>query len=391
MMRTLYRDAAYADGRSSTLAHGQAVLVVDHRIEFLGPDDDAPKAGNVTVIDAGGSTIVPGMVDAHSHVTLPGGSHWIDRIGDDTGRLLEAAEHNGDLMVRSGTRWARDVGSPRRTHEHRDRALALAVRDSWHGRRDRPYIRAAGTWITREGVLPPNVSVEASDADALVAAVKRELDDGADHVKLYLDGPDLDTPPWTANEVQRAVAAAAARGATVTAHATQLAGAKVGVEGGVACIEHGTRLDADLVSLMAARGTFVVPTLTVIASWRTFGATTQIERFTATESVARIAERREAAFESVGLARQAGVRIAAGTDFGGGSARANQMPWEVGQLVEAGLEPWEALAAATWVGGELLGEPDAGVVRQGGPADFFLVHGNPLDEPAALWRVWRVA
>jgi imidazolonepropionase-like amidohydrolase len=391
MMRTLYRDAAYADGRSSTLAHGQAVLVVDHRIEFLGPDDDAPKAGNVTVIDAGGSTIVPGMVDAHSHVTLPGGSHWIDRIGDDTGRLLEAAEHNGDLMVRSGTRWARDVGSPRRTHEHRDRALALAVRDSWHGRRDRPYIRAAGTWITREGVLPPNVSVEASDADALVAAVKRELDDGADHVKLYLDGPDLDTPPWTANEVQRAVAAAAARGATVTAHATQLAGAKVGVEGGVACIEHGTRLDADLVSLMAARGTFVVPTLTVLASWRTFGATTQIERFAATESVARIAERREAAFESVGLARQAGVRIAAGTDFGGGSARANQMPWEVGQLVEAGLEPWEALAAATWVGGELLGEPDAGVVRQGGPADFFLVHGNPLDEPAALWRVWRVA
>jgi imidazolonepropionase-like amidohydrolase len=390
-MRTLYRDAVFADGRSSTLVHGQAVLVVDHRIEFLGPDDEAPKAGKATVIDAGGSTIVPGMVDAHSHVTLPGGSHWIDRIGDNTGRLLEAAEHNGDLMVRSGTRWARDVGSPRRTHEHRERALALAVRDSWHGRRDRPYIRAAGTWITREGVLPPNVSVEASDADALVAAVERELDDGADHVKLYLDGPDLDTPPWTAHEVERAVAAAAARGAIATAHATQLAGARVGVEGGVACIEHGTRLDADLVTLMAARGTFVVPTLTVLASWQTFAATTRIERFTAEESVGRIAERKEAAFESVRLARQAGVRIAAGTDFGGGSARANQMPWEVGQLVEAGLEPWEALAAATWVGGELLGEPDAGVVRQGGPADFFLVHGNPLDDPAALWRVWRVA
>jgi imidazolonepropionase-like amidohydrolase len=135
----------------------------------------------------------------------------------------------------------------------------------------------------------------------------------------------------------------------------------------------------------------VVPTLTVLASWQTFAATTRIERFTAEESVGRIAERKEAAFESVRVAQQAGVRIAAGTDFGGGSARANQMPWEVGQLVEAGLEPWEALAAATWVGGELLGEPDAGVVRQGGPADFFLVHGNPLDDPAALWRVWRVA
>jgi imidazolonepropionase-like amidohydrolase len=47
------------------------------------------------------------------------------------------------------------------------------------------------------------------------------------------------------------------------------------------------------------------------------------------------------------------------------------------------------LAAATWVGGDLLGEPDAGRIREGGPADFFLVHGNPLEEPSALWRVWQ--
>ena len=88
----------------------------------------------------------------------------------------------------------------------------------------------------------------------------------------------------------------------------------------------------------------------------------------------------------------AGVAIAAGTDFGGGSLRANQLAWEVESLVAAGLEPWEALGAATWRGGELLGEPD-GRRRspRAGPADFFLVHGDPLSEPAALWRVWRVA
>jgi len=390
-MPTLYRDAALTDGRSPDLTHGVTVLVVDHRVEYLGPDDGAPTLPGVIEIDAGGSTIVPSMVDAHSHVTLPGGSHWIARIGDDTPALLAVAEHNGDLMVRSGTRWARDVGSPRRSHGDRERALALPVRDGWHGRRDRSYIRAAGTWITREGSLPPGVSVEAADGDALVAAVEREIDEGADLVKLYLDGPDADVSPWTAGEVTRAVAAASERGARVTAHATQLHGARAGVEGGVACIEHGTRLDADLAALMAERGTFVVPTLTVYASWRSFAATTTIERFTETESKARIAERREAAFESVRLAARAGVRIAAGTDFGGGSARANQMPWEVENLVAAGLEPWEAIAAATWVGGDLLGEPDAGVLRQGGPADFFLVHGNPLDDPSALWRVWRVA
>jgi len=61
----------------------------------------------------------------------------------------------------------------------------------------------------------------------------------------------------------------------------------------------------------------------------------------------------------------------------------------VTSLVAAGLEPVDALAAATWRGGELLGEADAGVLSEGGPADFFLVHGDPLSEPEALWRVWR--
>ena len=106
---------------------------------------------------------------------------------------------------------------------------------------------------------------------------------------------------------------------------------------------------------------------------------------------ARIAARRDTGMESVRLARAAGVPIAAGTDFGGGSLRANQLAWEIESLVEAGLEPWEALAAATWRGGDLLGEPDAGRLRIGGPADFFLVHGDPLSDPSALWRVWKAA
>ena len=83
--------------------------------------------------------------------------------------------------------------------------------------------------------------------------------------------------------------------------------------------------------------------------------------------------------------------LGAGTDFGGGSARANQLAWEVEALTEAGLEPWEALASVTWKAGEILGEVEAGQIREGGPADFFLVHGDPLSDPAALWRVWRVA
>jgi imidazolonepropionase-like amidohydrolase len=126
-------------------------------------------------------------------------------------------------------------------------------------------------------------------------------------------------------------------------------------------------------------------------SWLTFATTTSIARFAEAEGRASIEGRLERAEASVRIARAAGVPIATGSDFGGGSLRANQLAWEVTSLVAAGLQPLDALAAATWRGGELIGEADAGVIREGGPADFFCVHGDPLSDPDALWRVWRTA
>jgi len=142
---------------------------------------------------------------------------------------------------------------------------------------------------------------------------------------------------------------------------------------------------------MARQGTFLVSTLAIFRSWASFAQTTTLPRFVSDEGKERVARRRERAIESVHLVYRAGVRIATGTDFGGGSLRANHLAWEVEALVEAGLKPWEALACATVLGGELLGEPEAGRIVEGGPADFFLVHGDPLTDPTALWRVWRVA
>ena len=140
-------------------------------------------------------------------------------------------------------------------------------------------------------------------------------------------------------------------------------------------------LDADLAADMAARGTRLISTLCVFRSWRTFGVTTTIERFVDPERQRAAAAREERAIESVRLAHAAGVAIATGTDFGGGSTRANQLAWEVECLVDAGLEPWQALGAATWRGGELLGEPDAGVLREGGPADLVARPRRPALRP----------
>jgi imidazolonepropionase-like amidohydrolase len=102
----------------------------------------------------------------------------------------------------------------------------------------------------------------------------------------------------------------------------------------------------------------------------------------------QLRDRLAAAEHSVRTAHAAGVAIAAGSDFGGGSLRANQLAWEAQALVGAGLPAWEALAALTWRGGDLIGVAHAGRLDVGGPAHFALVHGNPLDDPGTLWRIW---
>jgi imidazolonepropionase-like amidohydrolase len=389
----LYRDGALADGRSDRLRIGVSILAADGRIAWIRPsDDEGPLPPDTEIVDASGSTIVPGMVDAHSHLTMPGGAHWIDRGSDPTDTLLDVAEANARLLTDAGVRWARDVGSVRREDPDggSDRALAISVRERWRGRRGYPQVRAAGTWIMAAGTLP-GLSVEAANADELVAAAIGQLDDGADLVKLYLDGPEKGVCPWTASELRRVGDAVHARGARVTAHSGEYGGARAGAEAGVDALEHGFELDDETARLMAAKGVRLVSTLCVLASWRTFGGTTTLPRFATDDGRARIEARREAAMASVAAAHRAGVAISTGTDFGGGSTRANQLAWEVEQLVEAGLAPWEALGAATWRGGELLGEPDAGVLREGGPADLALVHADPLSDPTALWRVWHAS
>ncbi len=397
MTAILYRDGALADGRSDRLRVGVSILVEDGRIAWIRPSDDEgplPKGSGATeIVDASGCAFVPGMIDCHSHLTLPGGAHWIDHVSDPPAELVQVAEHNGRLMTRAGVRWARDVGASMGVDpvDGRERALSLGVRDRWRGKAGFPYVRAAGTWLDREGTRIGRPSSQASNPEELFEAAKRQLEDGADLLKLYLDGPVPSEAPWTVEELLPVIAMAHGRGVKVTAHSGFIAGARLGVAAGVDSIEHGMELDADLAREMAARGIFLVSTLNIFRSWRGFGSTTTIERFVSPEGRARVLARQARAHESVRLAHEAGVAIATGTDFGGGSTRANQLAWEVECLVEVGLEPWEALAAATWRGGELLGEPEAGVIHEGGPADFALYHGDPLSDPTTLWRVWRVA
>ncbi len=382
-LRVVLRDAALADGTSASLRPGVSVAIEDGRIAWIRPNDSADVEG-AEVIDAGGATIVPAMVDCHSHLTLQGGSHWIERGGDPPPFLRQVARDNARRLAHAGILWARDVGAPMADGV----PLSIAVREEHKGGSGVPYIRVAGTWIGKTGY--PSLWVT-SDGPDLKDKALAQLDLGTDLVKIYMDAPGgVKDSPFTIEDVRAAVEAVHARGARVAAHSGYLAGAKVAAEAGVDSIEHGMELDDDIARTMKRGDVTLVSTLSVFASWETFARTTTIERFTASEGRARIAKRKEGAYASIAAAKRAGVRIATGSDFGGGSVRAGHLAWEVELLVDAGLEPYEALAAATRNGGALYGVDHAGRIDEGMPADLVLIHGDPLSDPRALWRVWAV-
>ena len=381
--RILLHDAALADGSSDSLQTGVSLAIENGRIAWIGPNDEADRTA-AEVVDAGGATIVPALVDCHSHLTLQGGSHWIARGDDPPAVLRQVARENARRLANAGILWARDVGAPMSDGV----PLSIAVRDELSNVSAAPYIRVAGTWIGKTGYPSMWVTVEGAQ---LTEAALAQLDCGTDLVKLYLDSPGGSRDaPFSRDDVSRAVAAVHARGARVAAHAGYLDGARVAAEAGVDSIEHGFELDDDVARTMARNRVTLVSTLSVFASWETFARTTTIDRFATAEGRERVAKRKESAYASIQRAKRANVRIATGSDFGGGSVRAGHLAWEVELLVDAGLEPFEALAAATRNGGGLYGVDHAGRIGVGMPADLVLVHGDPLSDPRALWRVWAV-
>jgi predicted amidohydrolase YtcJ len=304
--------------------------------------------------------------------------------GDPPDTLRQVARENASRLAQAGILWARDVGAPSADGV----PLSIAVREEHKGKKGAPYIRVAGTWIGKKGY--PDMWVT-TDSDGLAKAALGQMDLGTDLVKLYMDAPGgVKDSPFTVDAVRETVKAVHARGGKVAAHSGYFDGARVAAEGGVDSIEHGMELSDEIVRTMKRNNVTLVSTLSVFASWEGFAKTTGIDRFTAAEGRERIAKRKEGAYASIQAAKRAGVTIATGSDFGGGSVRAGHLAWEVELLVAAGLEPYEALAAATRNGGALYGVDHAGRLDEGMPADLVLVHGDPLSDARAMWRVWAV-
>ena len=356
----LIRADAFADGRAASAVPNVSLLIRDGRVAYLGPRDGEPATLDPEVIAIAGTTIIPGFVDCHSHFTGPGGLDYLQRLQDPEPVLLQRAEENAKALVRSGVLAARDVGAVN--------ALNIRIRDSMRGRRDVPIIAAAGTWIGRRGRYV-SFAVQVGSAEELLAAAMAQLDLGADLVKIAVDGATRSAATFTAAELKPAVEAVHARGKRVAVHA-QGFGSRVAAEAGVDTIDHGYTIEPDTAALMRGR-TSLVTTLSVPVA---FNNSTELAYGRA----------------SVKTAHDAGVRIATGTDFGGGPPRVGNFALELELLVSAGLEPYEALGAATWAAGEVIGIPGVGTLAVGSPANVVVVEGSILSDIGAARRVKAV-
>ncbi|ALE74507.1 hypothetical protein AD006_26240 [Pseudonocardia sp. EC080610-09] len=304
--------------------------------------------------------IVPGLVDAHCHVGLGPDGPVTD---------LEECAAQARTDRDAGTLLLRDCGSPVDTSP-------LQVRD------DLPEIIRAGRHVARPKRYIPGLAAELDDPRLLVDEVRTQAARGDGWVKLVGDwidrglgdGADL-APLWPDEVLAEAIAAAHDAGARVTAHVFGTEALPGLIGAGIDCIEHGPGLTDDLIDEMAARGTALVPTLINVETFPSIAdKATKYPRY-----AGHMRDLHAHAWETVGKAIEAGVRVYAGTDAGGG-IRHGRIADEVAELARAGHP--DPIGAASWAAREWLGRP-AGPVP-GAPADLVVYDRDPRDDLGVL-------
>ncbi len=358
------RHANLADGARGAIATNAAVVIRDGLIAQVESEPFTPPAG-ATVIDVGGRYVVPGLIDAHTHISTLANAR----------RALES----GVTTVRSAS-----------TSNFQDVALRDLVKQ---GAVTGPEVVAAGVFITPElgetmladarlGALKDGVVTES----ALRAVVRINLEHGVNVIKTRgteragLPNTDPRKQTYTEQQLAWIVDEATKGGVPVMAHAHGDEGAYAAVRAGVRSIEHGTYLSDSTLALMRQRGTFLVPTyITVVDLTRPGGDyDNPILTLRGAHMLPRLAE-------TVQRAHRIGVKLVTGADTDYGPESLSRIAGEVASLAELGLTPLEALRAATTVAAELLGiGARTGAIQVGMEADLVVVERNPLQDPRAL-------
>lgn len=381
------------DGRAGRALAHTTIVVDGERIEAIGDRGIIPA--DAQVIELPGTTLMPGMVNAHEHPLMYADDYQNAHLQGSSAykALMGLAALQRQLMA--GWTSVRVMGDADVFYANQD--IRKTIED---GVFVGPRITGAAHYISITGgggdvnFLSPEQSVT---ADGLVAdgpeeirkAVRQEVKYGSDWIKLLVTGAFQsigDNPrnlAFSPEELRVAVEEARRLGVPVAAHAHAAEGIKMSVAAGVRSIEHGTYLDDEAIRMMADAGTFLVPTI-YVGDYYAEG-----DLLLAQDKQDDYATQyREVFLDAVGRAHERGVKVAVGVDLGGYAVDPTVFAREFAVLVEAGMTPMEAIQAGTRVGAELLGWADRlGTLETGKLADIIAVSGNPLDDISALERV----
>ncbi|HLN13875.1 MAG TPA: amidohydrolase family protein [bacterium] len=391
---TVIRCGALLDG-VAPLQRDVAVTVAEGRITEVGPWHQARRSG-ASVVDAGPLTVMPGLFDCHDHLATPPRSLVERSATPPSLHVLRVAETMRG-MLQAGFTTVRDLGGL-------DLGLKMAVEDGvlagprvliclailtqTAGLSD--YTNAVGfhTELLR---LPGTPDGVCDGVDQLRVTTRRLIRGGADFIKIATTGgissriSGVLTREFTFEEVRAVVDEARAFGRPVAAHAYGGEGLKNALRAGVHSVEHLGPLDDEDIAMMVRQGTYLVPTLLNMRVRLEMAAEPGALSPYNIQKAAEIAPLQKEAFAR---AHRAGVRIAAGTDSRGlrqgGNAR------ELSLLVEYGMSPAQAIAAATSVAAGCCNVPDTGTLRPGMRADLIAVDGNPLDDVGVLQDADRI-
>lgn len=377
------------DGKSEALTKPGVVVVSEGKIVAAGANAAVPAGAEV--IDLGDATLLPGFIDAHTHLTGMYSDDWkqatLDQLQKPIAEQALDSSVNARVTLMAGFTTVRDVGS----RDSLDVGLRNAIRNGKvPGPRMLVSVHAIGATGGhcdeggyRQGLFPetgPWVGV-INGADQAREAVRIAHKYGADIIKTCATGgvlsltDDVDTPQLTEEELKALVDEAHALRRKTAAHAHGAEGAKRAIRAGIDSIEHGTFLDDEALDMMKARGTYLVPTL--LASQ---GIQEKFDRGVYMPPV--IAEKAKKALAArTAMFKRAlakGVKIGLGTDAAVYPHGRNAEEFHL--MVDLGMKPIDALRCGAWADADLLGLADKiGTLEKDKIADVVAVPGDPTE------------